>query len=287
MNKLSLVALGCSLSLASALASAQTPPPVAPPVAPAEPALGFHAHAELGFLAVGSHFIQLGRDGSRIDYRDDGGQTNLYTFARASIELDVHRRHYITFLYQPLQIDSTATLGRDLRIDGATFAAGTPVRFRYGFPFFRAGWAYDLLPAPDKELALGVGLQLRNASIEFESVDGRSFRQRNDVGPVPLLRVRGRFPIAARGFFGFELDGLYAPISVLNGSDNEVTGAILDASVRVGWRVIPHVETFFNLRYIGGGAVGEGDPTNTSDGYQSNWLHFVTVSLGVSLDSRI
>ncbi len=283
MNNASLVALGCSLALASTLASAQAPPTIAP----AESALGLRAHAELGFLAVGSHFIQLGRDGSRIDYRDDGGQTNLYTFARASIELDVHRRHIITFLYQPLQIDSSATLGRDLRVDGATFAAGTPVRFRYGFPFFRAGWAYDLLPAPDKELALGVGLQLRNASIEFESVDGRSYRQRNDVGPVPLLRVRGRFPIATRGFFGFELDGLYAPISVLNGSDNEVTGAILDASVRVGWRVVPHVETFVNLRYLGGGAVGQGDPTNTSDGYQSNWLHFVTVSLGASLDSRI
>jgi len=278
------IALALSLSLSGALAAAQAPGPTG---ASAEPVFGLRAQAELGFLAVGSHFIQLGRDGSRIDYRDDGGQTNLYTFARASIELDVRRRHLITFLYQPLQIDSSATLGRDLRIDGANFTAGTPVRFRYGFPFFRGAWAYDVLPAPDRELAFGVGLQLRNASIEFESVDGRSYRQRNDVGPVPLLRARGRFPISTRGFFGFEIDGLYAPISVLNGSDNEVAGAILDASVRVGWRVIPHVEAFVNVRYLGGGAVGQGDPTNTSDGYQSNWLHFTTVSLGTTLDSRI
>jgi hypothetical protein len=41
-----------------------------------------------------------------------------------------------------------------------------------------------------------------------------------------------------------------------------------------------------NLRYIGGGAVGQGDPTSSSDGYQSNWLHFMTVSLGATLDSR-
>ena len=75
---------------------------------------------------------------------------------------------------------------------------------------------------------------------------------------MPLLRARGRFPLAARGFFAFELDGLYAPISVINGSDNEVTGAILDASVRVGWRVVRHVDAFVNLRYIGGGAVGQG-----------------------------
>jgi hypothetical protein len=285
MNNTPSLALACSLLLSGSLAAAQTPLPP-PPLPPPDPVLGIRAEAELGFVTTLSHFIQLGRDGARIDYRDDGGQTNLYTFARASIDVDVRRRHHVTFLYQPLQIDSSATLGRDLRIDGATFAAGTPVRFRYGFPFFRAGWAYDVLPDRDRELAFGVGLQLRNASIEFESVDGRSYRQRNDVGPVPLLRARGRFPIGERGFFGFELDGIYAPISVLNGSDNEVTGAILDASVRVGWRVIPHVEGFVNLRYLGGGAVGQGDPTNTSDGYQSNWLHFMSVSLGFALDSR-
>lgn len=275
------LALLLSCSLAATTAAAQDPP-----AAPREPALGFRAQAELGFLAVGRHFIQLGRDGSRVDYRDDAAQTNLYTFARASIEVDLRRRHLFTFLYQPLQIDSTTTLSRDLRIDGATFAAGTPMRARYGFPFFRAGWAYDVLPEADRELAFGVGLQLRNASIEFESVDGRTFRQRNDVGPVPLLRARGRFPLAARSFFAFELDGLYAPVSVINGSDNEVTGAILDASVRVGWRVLRHVDAFVNLRYIGGGAVGQGDPTSSSDGYQSNWLHFMTVSLGATLDSR-
>lgn len=275
------LALASSLSLHGALAAAQSPPAAAP-----EPALGLRAHAELGFLAVASHFIRLGRDGSRVDYRDDAGQTNLSTFARASIELDIRRRHSVTFLYQPLELDSTVTLGRDLLVDGATFAAGTAVRFRYGFPFFRAAYAYDVLPAPDRELSFGAGLQLRNATISFESLDGRTFRQRRDVGPVPLLRARGRFPLPGRAWFGFELDGLYAPISVLNGSDNEVAGAILDASVRVGWRVIPHVDAFLNVRYLGGGAVGQGDPTNTSDGYQSNWLHFATVSLGATLDSR-
>lgn len=268
-----------SIALSSAVARAEAPPQD-------EPALGLHAHAELGFLAVAGHFIQLGRDGSHIDYRSDGGQTNLYLFARTTVELDVHRRHLFTFLYQPLQLDSSTTLGRDLRIDGLVFPAGTPTRFRYGFPFFRGGWAYDVLPAPDRELAFGLALQLRNASIEIESVDGRLFRQRNDVGPVPLLVARGRFPIARTGFFGFDVNGIYAPISGLNGSDNEVVGALLDASVRVGWQVLPHVETFFSLRYIGGGATGQGSATASSDGYQSNWLNFITVSLGATLDSR-
>lgn len=252
-----------------------------------EPAVGVRASAEFGFLFTADHFIRFGVDGSRIDYRRDGGQDNLYAFGRLSAELDVRRRHHVTLLYQPLELVTREVASRDLRIDGLTFPSGTPMQFRYGFPFFRAGWHYDVLAAPDRELSFGAALQLRNATIDFESLDGRLFRGRSDVGIVPLLRARGRFPIGASGaFFAFEVDGFYAPISVLNGSDNEVTGAILDASVRVGWRVRPHVDLFVNLRYLGGGATGQGDPTPTSDGSQSNWLNFVAITGGATLDSR-
>ncbi len=247
---------------------------------------GLRATAELGFLTVLDHDIRLGSDGTEIDYRSDGQQSNLFLFTRLSVELDIWRRHYLTFLYQPLELDSTAVLRRDLRIDGVDFPQGTPVRFFYGFPFFRFSWDYDLLPEPDRLLSLGLGLQLRNASISFQSLDGTLFRARNDVGPVPLLRARGRFPIAERFFFGFELDGFYAPISVLNGSDTEVTGAIVDGSLRFGWRFIDHADLFLNVRYLAGGAVGQGDATPTSDGDQSNWLHFLTISIGATLDSR-
>lgn len=271
------LALALALTAAPGAALAQTP----------EPAVGVRASAELGFLFVADHFVRFGVDGSRIDYRRDGAQDNLYPFGRLSAELDVRRRHHVTLLYQPLEIVTRETLTRDLRIDGVTFPNGTPVQFRYGFPFFRAGWHYDVLAAPDRELSFGLALQLRNATIDFESLDGRLFRGRSDVGVVPLLRARGRFPLGSAGaFFAFEVDGFYAPISVLNGSDNEVTGAILDASLRVGWRVRPHVDLFVNLRYLGGGATGQGDPTPTSDGSQSNWLNFVSITGGATIDSR-
>ena len=160
------------------------------------------------------------------------------------------------------------------------------MRARYGFPFYRLSWDFDVLPERDTLLAFGLGLQLRNATIEFESLDGERYRSRNDVGPVPLLRARGRFPVANRFFFAFEIDGFYAPISVLNGSDTEVQGAILDASLRFGWRFMDHADAFLNVRYLAGGASGAGDPTPTSDGVQSNWLHFLVVSLGATIDSR-
>jgi len=259
----------------------------APPHRPSEEAtFGVRASYELGLLAVLDHDIQLSTDGTAIDYPSDVGQDNLFAVSRFTAEVDIVRRHIITFVYQPLQLDSRTTLSRDLRIDGLDYPAGTTIVARYGFPYFRLGWAYDLLPRADQELAIGVGGQLRNATVEFASLDGTRFRSRRDVGPVPLLRARGRFPLARDVFFAFEVDGFYAPISVLNGSDNEVTGAIADVSVRLGAHIAPHFEAFIDLRYIGGGAVGSGDPTPTSDGFQRNWLHFLAVSLGGTFDSR-
>ncbi len=268
------------------------PPPPAPveavdesPAPAREPEFGIRGTAEIGFLGVLDHKIRLGSDGTEIDYVADGAQSNLFFFARVSLEVDIWRQHHITFLYQPLELVSEAVLRRDLLIDGQLFPQGTPVEFFYGFPFFRVSWDFDVLDDPNELLAFGLGLQLRNADLAFRSLDGELYRARNDVGPVPLLRARGRFPID-RFFVGFEMDGFYAPISVLNGSDTEVTGAIFDGSLRFGWRFVDHGDVFLNIRYLAGGAVGAGDPTPTSDGEQSNWLHFLTLSLGATLDSR-
>jgi|GEM_PF-721103 hypothetical protein len=265
--------------------TADAPEPVAAPVR--EDEFGIRATAEIGFTAVLAHEITLSTGGTRLDYVTDLNQNNLYLFLRLQVDVDIWRQHLITFLYQPLDITSTATATRDLTIDGLVYPAGEPIQARYGFPFFRFGWAFDVLEGRDEELAFGLGLQLRNATIEFRSLDGDRFRTRTDVGPVPLLRARGRFGLGNGWFFGFEADGWWSPIPGLNGTDNGlVEGAIADLSVRLGWRVVPHVDGFLNVRYLGGGADGTGDPTPTSDGFQANWLHFLNISLGATIDSR-
>ncbi len=64
-------------------------------------------------------------------------------------------------------------------------------------------------------------------------------------------------------------------------SDSDVTGAILDTSLRVGRPVTDQIDAFLNLRYLGGGGEGTSkDDDDFGDGYVSNWLHFATVSLG-------
>ncbi len=150
------------------------------------------------------------------------------------------------------------------------------------FPF-GVSWLYDFNPDPERDVAAGISFQIRNATIRFTSLDGKLIRTNRDVGPVPILKFRHRLPLAGDFWWGSELDGFYAPVSYLNGSDEEVVGAILDASLRAGTSVLERGDLFLNLRYLGGGAVGSNsDETGPGDGYVKNWLHFFTTSVGFS-----
>jgi len=265
-------------------------PPAASSASPAlpEPAGPFYrirAVAELGFLAVLSHKIQFGKDGTYFDYVREGGQDNLYAVGRMSLELELKRRHTFIFLYQPLELNTNVALQRDVRIAGSDFPQGTPVELRYGFPFYRASYLYDLVKNPKHELSIGLSLQIRNATIDFKSQDGKIFTSNRDIGPVPILKSRGKYSFERGAFLGYEVDGFYAPISVINGSDNEVTGAIVDLSLRGGVALPANGEIFLNWRYLAGGAVGQSDPEPTYDGYTKNWLHFMTVSIGATLST--
>lgn len=239
---------------------------------------------ELGTVGVVRHTVQFSQDGSEVDYVQEGGQNNLFFFARISAELELFRRHTFILLYQPIDLRTEQVLSRDLRIDQLTFPSGTPVNFRYGFDFYRFNYQFDFLRSRRHELAIGVGLQIRNAAISFTSVDGTLRRVNNDIGVVPLLHLRARATFQNGVFIGTEIDGLYARGSVITGSLYEFEGAILDASLRVGLSVTRFMETYLNLRYLGGGAQGYSpeDPP-PGDGYTNNWLHTVITSIGFTL----
>ena len=242
-------------------------------------------HAELGFLGVLDHRLQLGSNGTYVDLRRDVGQDTLFVFGRVSSDLDIgeSRRHSIVFLYQPLDLRTQAVTERDLQIEDATIAAGTPINFRYGFPFWRGSYLYDFLDG-DREVAIGAGLQIRNARLEYSTQDGELLRASRNVGPVPLLKFRGRGFVRGNFWLGGEIDGFYAPIRFLNGGRTDVEGAIVDASFRAGLAWKRGVDTFLNIRYLGGGAQGTSSrPDAFSDGFNRNWLHFMALSIGVSL----
>lgn len=253
------------------------------------PPISFRTVGELGFLGVIDHKVQFSEDGSYFDYKKDGGQDVLFPIVRPSVEMTVGNKNTFILLYQPLRLESQVLLEQDLVVDGLTFPANSNVNLLYSFPFYRFSYLRELRPNKTKfKLALGASMQVRNATISFESGDGNLFRSNRDIGPVPALKIRSRLNATDRVFVELEADGMYAPISYLNGSDNEVVGAILDASVRSGIHLNRSISSFVNLRYLAGGAVGTSDDDpGPGDGYTRNWLHFITVSAGFTYEFEV
>jgi len=241
-------------------------------------------HAEVGFLAPLAHTIQFDSDGTKFDYVKEGGQNNLFPLVRLSADFDLGKRHTLVVLAQPLDLRTEIALERDVTQAEVLFPAGTPVELRYGFTFYRGSWMYDLAPENGREFALGGSMQIRNAAISFASKDGSLYTAERDIGPVPLVKLRVREPLGTQSWFGAELDGAYAPIKYINGSDTDVVGALLDASLRYGYELRPGVDLFLNARYLGGGAEGTSqNPDALGDGFTANWLHFATLSMGASI----
>ena len=242
----------------------------------------FRAVSEIGFVSVLAHHVQFGQNGTYFDYVKDGGQDVLFPIFRFSIEMDLNKRNTFILLYQPLRIESQAFLRTDAVFNDITFPALTGINCLYNFPFYRFSYLRELMPNNNKyKFAIGGTLQIRNATISFESTDGSRFTTNGGIGPVPALKIRGKAQLNKCFYAELEADGIYAPVSYLNGSDNEIVGAILDASMRMGAQINESGRLFLNLRYLGGGATG----TDTGDvwpgdGYVKNWLNFLTVSTG-------
>jgi hypothetical protein len=249
---------------------------------PCPPAYQVRLVAEAGGFASLYNRAQFGSDGTDFDVRKAAGQDNLLTYTRYSAELTVEGRHTLVLLYQPLSSTGTITPSSDVREKGVTFPAGEPLTTTFSFPFSRLSYVYGVLVTSRARLELGGTAQIRNARTTFQSTDGSRYSVSSDVGFVPALKARGRYDFESGVWMGIELDGIYAPISVINGSENETVGAILDASLRAGLKLHRQADIFFNVRYLGGGATS-GDDRAPSE-YVKNWLHFVFFGLGANFD---
>jgi hypothetical protein len=253
--------------------------------AAAEPRFQLRAVGELGFLRVHSNTVRYGQEGTLFRLTEEGGQDNLFPLIRLAAELSWRGRHTAILLYQPIDLRGETVLSQDVSFSGTTFPAGTPLDARYGFTFWRASYLYDFLASPERELAVGTSLQLRNATLTFTSADGLRRWASRDVGPVPALKVRGRYAFASGVWVGLEVDGIYASGGFLNRDNTEESfdAGLLDASARAGLRVTGALDVFLNLRYLGGGARGTDEEEAASgrgDGYSSNWLDTANVTLG-------
>jgi len=243
-----------------------------------------HPHYEIGALAPLTHRIQLGQQGTDFNYIKDGGQDNLFQYQRFEMWFQKNGQHHLGFLLQPCDLKTTTEAYKDLQFDNIVFPKGTPMDFRYGFDYYRATYMYDWRSGTTETLSFGMAFQLRNATLDFRSANGELQNTNRDIGPVPLLAAAGKFERENNQWWGFDAAGSFAPIKYINGSNTDIVGAILDASVRGGIHLQHGADVFVNLRYIGGGAEGtDNTPDLGKDGYVVNWINFTALSVGFEL----
>lgn len=266
--------------------------------------IAFVLGAEAGFVKVLSHTITVGDPGTNdpFNYVTQGGQEILSPFSRFTTELNIANQHSIIFLYQPLELVTQSKFESDVTLDGVTFEAGQIVDITYSFPFYRLSYLYDFFPSNNIELSAGLSLQLRNASIRFESFDGVAGSDATidadelvisqNLGPVPIIKLRAGYRFAngpiPGAFVELEADGFYASSAFFNGATYDFSGSIFDASLRAGFSPRPGLDVFANLRGLGGGANGtRGDArefwTESINGYTDNFLTTLSLTLGARI----
>lgn len=257
-------------------------------------AVDVSATAELGALKSLFHTIQIGENGYRFDYVEEGGQEILLPYTRFEVETVLGSRHEVNFLFQPLTLETSTRVDADggILIDNVTFADDTPLDLSYGFDFYRGTYRYQFLDRDGWELAAGGALQIRNASIRFDGFDAAGEEVRvisQDLGPVPVISLSARRETASGLFFEATADGFYAPVRYLNLSDVDVIGWLYDGALRMGVPFHPRAEAYLSLRFLGGGADGTGGErqfwteSRATPRYTYNNLNLAVLSIGARL----
>jgi len=256
---------------------------------------------EQGAIAILSHTYQNGPapDGgssTEFDFRNQGGQELLAPFSRFAVGATIAKNHRVWFSYQPLLLETNVTFQEDVEVgvqsDGVTpieFAEGTPMKLLYSFPFYRMSYTYDVLSAYDNAtLGLGVVVQIRNASIRFESLSGgdEQLYVSQNLGVVPALALYSEYIFPFGLTLSADIAGIYASSAFFNGADFEFTGSILDASLRASYDVGNGYSLFGVARFFGGTSSGvsefENDSWTVSNyPFTENNIATLTASVGV------
>jgi hypothetical protein len=263
------------LGQAQAETPAEPTPAQAPPAAQTPPAtkpLVFDSllvDFEVGAAYLFQNDGRYGANGTQYNAAEVGQQRNLAIALRLAIEARI-ARHTLIATWAPLDLTTRTTLTRDLTFRSTTFGDTTVVDHRYLFDGYRLSYLFDLIQS---RFTLGVGasLQVRNASVEFRTVDTSPavFAVERDIGLVGALKLRARF----------DAGPLYAQADVdfFNTFGIGLKGGIHDVALTLGVPVIPGIDVLLRLRLVGGGA-----DVPKRDIY--NWGNFGFALVGLRVD---
>ncbi len=228
------------------------------------------ADYEVGALYLFQNEGRYGPDGTRYGAKDVGQQRNLAIAQRLAVEAKMGR-HTVIALWAPLDLTTRATLARDLVFQSTTLREGAVFDHRYLFDGYRMSYLFGLVSTPRFSAAIGASIQVRNASVEFRSIDATPavFKVERDIGLVGALKVRLRYDAGL----------LYAMADVdfFNTFGLGLPAGIHDVALTLGVPITAGADFFLRLRLVGGGA-------EVPSRDLANWGNFGGAFTGLRLD---
>ena len=208
----------------------------------------------------------------------------LFSNWRVKTSATFARDHELTFTYQPIFVETSVQLKDGFKADNFNASGGEAVNMKYYFPFYRLSYLYHAIHTPNWRWSVGLGLQLRNATIVYTKADGSARFSTGNVGPVPLLHTALKYTFDNGIWLGLDAQGFWAPIKYINGSNTDVEGWIYEATLDAGVMIWRHLGAYGNARLLGGGNRGNSNTARPNGNtYSENFLNNLSFNLGLML----
>jgi hypothetical protein len=200
-----------------------------------------------------------GDTGTKFSFKDDLTSDTTY-FWRLRVDFRVGRKHVLSGLYAPLEIDASGSFSQPVSFEGETFAPGVPVNGRYMFNSYRFTYRYEFLDRGGWRFGIGVTAKVRDAVIALRTTS--QYAEKPDLGVVPLVNFKLERDLGGRAVFRLEGDALAAP----QGRAEDIFAGILvplnkNVVIKAGYRMLEggadndEVYTFAGFHYAAAGVI--------------------------------
>jgi hypothetical protein len=168
------------------------------------------------------------------------------------------RRNQLDFSYASYDRDSSATLARDITIDGVTYPVGARIETVFDFDIIRGTYSYAFWQSERVRLAFGLGVYAvpLRYELDIETTGGNTAVEGADTTlPLPALALRGEFKLINKLFLNASVEGMYLEL-------NDFKGSLLDFNVGVEYRPWQHFGLGLAYNFMGVHVTGEGSDSD-------------------------
>ncbi len=222
----------------------------------------FSLQLEVATVFSGYNDVRIpGSTGTLVSFVDDLETDRAFAF-RVRLNYRIGRRHLLSYLTAPLEIDASGSVDEPVEFAGETFEAGIPLDALYRFNSYRLTYRYTLYEAERLVFGIGVTGKIRDASIEISGA-GKS-AEKSNTGFVPLINFSLEWRMHQKLGMIFEGDALAAP-----------QGRAEDVLVALIYEIKPYFGLRAGYRLLEGGA-------DNDEVYTFALFHYLVLGVDVS-----